>query len=67
MDNLHNISDDLDGEAMKSFEKYDCEVDDNVIYESMQEECTNPVRKIANKVLMDRAKYNNSYVAASSY
>lgn len=59
-----NISDDF----AKSFEEYDCEDDDIIVYDGASEQKpTNPIIQMANEILIDRAKYNKSYAATSSY
>lgn len=61
-----DTSDELANAFMKSFEEYD---DDSIIIHENEpkSKVTNPVAELINTVLLDRAKFNKSYAAASAH
>lgn len=61
-----DISDELAAALMRSFEEYD---DDSlVVHEKKQvAKISNPATQMINNVLLDRAKFNQSFAAASSH
>lgn len=62
-----NDSLNISAELERSFTEYDCD-DEIIVYESQRDQqCTNPLIRMVNAVLLDRAKYNKSYTAASEY
>lgn len=69
---MQNESSDTSGEIsafMKSFGEYDeCDDSSILIFENTDRpKNTNPATKLLNDVLLDRAKFNKSYAAASSH
>lgn len=62
-------SSDLSTDAMKSFDEYNCEDDESVLIFDGNDKIKsmNPVNEMVNEVLIDRAKYNKSYTAASDF
>lgn len=53
---------------LKSFEEYD-DCDEIIVYNSSssKQKPSNPIIDMVNEVILDRAKYNKSYAAASSH
>lgn len=67
MDNDESL-DELVNAFMKSFEEYDDDDDSIIFHENKPTpEITNPMTKMVNNVLLEKAKYNKSFAAASAH
>lgn len=62
-----NSSNEISTGTIDSLAVYDCESDDSILVLDgvPKPKCANPVTRLINDVLLDRAKYNMSYTAAT--